>query len=111
MSKREFFGLFWPAFKRIFTEKNIKSGWAKTGIWPHDESQVLNQVEVQQPGSRPSTASSNSSAAISEARAREVRKLAYEVLNISDPKARKLLNTMESIYTQNELLLHENQHL
>ena len=38
MSKREFFGLFWPAFKRVFTEKNIKSGRAKIGIWPRDES-------------------------------------------------------------------------
>ena len=99
MSKREFFGLFWPAFERAFTEKNIKSGWAKTGIWPHDESQVLNQVKVQQPGSRPSTAGSNSSAVISEARAKEVRKLAYKVLNILNSKARKLLNTIKSIYT------------
>ena len=99
MSKREFFGLFWPAFERAFTEKNIKSGWARTGIWPRDESQVLNQVEVQQPGSRPSIASLNSSAAISEACVREVRKLAYKVLNVLDPKARKLFNTIESIYT------------
>ena len=29
MSKKEFFGLFWLAFERAFTEKNIKSGWAK----------------------------------------------------------------------------------
>ena len=32
ISKREFFGLFWLVFKYIFTEKNIKSRWAKTGI-------------------------------------------------------------------------------
>ena len=32
ISKREFFRLFQPAFKHIFTEKNIKSGWVKTGI-------------------------------------------------------------------------------
>ena len=111
MSKRKFFKLFWPAFKRTFTEKNIKSGWARTEIQPYNESQVLNQVEVQQPKSRPSTAGLNSSAAISEARTREVRKLAYKVLNVSNPKARKFLNTIESIHTQNELLLHENQYL
>lgn len=111
MSKREFFGIFWPAFERAFTEENIKSGWAKTGIWPHDEERVIRQVEPHQQGSRPGTASSNSSAALSKAQARDVRQLANEVLDISDPKHRKLLNTMESIHAQNELLQHENQHL
>ena len=42
MSKREFFGLFWPVFEHAFKEKNIKSGWVRTGIQLYNKSQVLN---------------------------------------------------------------------
>ena len=42
ISKKEFFRLFWLAFKYIFTEKNIKSGWARMGIQLYNKSQVLN---------------------------------------------------------------------
>ena len=38
MSKKKFFKLIWPAFKHAFTEKNIKSRWAKTGIQLYNKS-------------------------------------------------------------------------
>src|SRR2546430_1638445 len=34
VSKREFFALFWPAFQKAFSKKNIDSAWEKSGIWP-----------------------------------------------------------------------------
>jgi hypothetical protein len=41
VSKRDFFTIFYPAFDKAFTEKNIRSGWRKTGIEPWDPAQML----------------------------------------------------------------------
>lgn len=41
LSKRDFFGLFWPAYEAAFTPDNIQSGWKKTGLQPFDPSQVI----------------------------------------------------------------------
>ncbi|KAI0993532.1 hypothetical protein K3495_g14652 [Podosphaera aphanis] len=41
MSKRDFFSIFWEAFEKAFTEKNINSAWEKTGVWPFCPSMLL----------------------------------------------------------------------
>lgn len=41
VTKRDFFGLFWPAWQKAFTEANISSGWSKTGLWLFDPSVVM----------------------------------------------------------------------
>lgn len=41
ISKRDFFSIFWPAFREAFTKDNIVSAWSKTGIWPFDPQKVL----------------------------------------------------------------------
>lgn len=41
MSKRDFFAVFWPAFEKAFTQKNIASAWSKTGILPFNPEKVL----------------------------------------------------------------------
>jgi hypothetical protein len=42
--KRNFFATFWKAWNRTFTEKNIFSGWKKTGLSPFNPEVVLSQV-------------------------------------------------------------------
>jgi hypothetical protein len=41
-------GFFWPMFKRAwdksFTEKNIKSAFAKAGIWPTDGKEIIQRI-------------------------------------------------------------------
>lgn len=44
MGKREFFGLFYPAFLKAFTKDNIESGWRKTGLYPFDPEVVLSKL-------------------------------------------------------------------
>ena len=41
MTKRMFYGLFKPVFKKAFSIENIKSAWQKTGLWPYDPPKVL----------------------------------------------------------------------
>ena len=48
MSKRSFWGVFWPAWKEAFLPINITSGFTKTGIWPFNPVLVLSKI-VQPP--------------------------------------------------------------
>jgi hypothetical protein len=57
MSKRYFYELFWPAWQRAFTEKNIQSGWKKTGLHPFNPNEVLDQLIISDP--RPSSNASS----------------------------------------------------
>ena len=41
ITKRAFFGLFWPAFQKAFTEDNILSEWRKIGLQPFNPVLVL----------------------------------------------------------------------
>ena len=45
IGKREFFALFWPAFQKAFSEKNIKHAWANAGLWPWDPDSVLEPLK------------------------------------------------------------------
>jgi hypothetical protein len=44
MSKRRFWGVFWPAWQQVFTPANITSGFAKTGIWPYAPDEILAKI-------------------------------------------------------------------
>ena len=108
ISKRDFFGLFWPAFRSAFTPANIKSGWEKTGLQPFDPSRVIKQLA---PDDRPASSHSFSSA-FSEADWRTIRRFVTSVIgNEHGPEARKVANTIEKLQTENELLTAENQGL
>lgn len=41
ISERDSFSLFWPAFEKALSKKNIASAWLKTGIWPFNPQKVL----------------------------------------------------------------------
>ena len=58
LGKREFWSIFWPAFNTSFCEKVILSGWKRTGLWPFEPNEVLDQVKL---SLRPTTGSSNTS--------------------------------------------------
>ena len=44
LSKRSFWGVFWPAWQQAFTPANIASGFTKTGIWPFNPAYVLSKI-------------------------------------------------------------------
>jgi hypothetical protein len=44
MTKRMFWGTFWEAWSRSFNEKNIKSAFAKTGIWPLNPTVTISHL-------------------------------------------------------------------
>jgi hypothetical protein len=47
-NKALFYKLFKPAFKQALTESNIKSSFAKCGIWPHDPTKVTSQLKKEE---------------------------------------------------------------
>ncbi|SMR41372.1 unnamed protein product [Zymoseptoria tritici ST99CH_1E4] len=133
ITKRDFFRLFWPAWKKAFTPKNIESGFRKTGLYPLDPSAVLKAF--QEPvnksksvhfsdGSRPGTANNDSRPSTGRPNTagtdtsvisnnwRETRALIKSVLkkpeNKNERKAiQKLTNTFIHTQTQNQLLKSE----
>ena len=44
ISKRVVWGVFWPAWQKAFNEKNIISGFEKTGIWPYNPNILLDKI-------------------------------------------------------------------
>lgn len=55
MTKRMFWTLFQEAWSQSFTEKNIRSAFAKTGIWPLDPSITISRLsKASNPPSTPS---------------------------------------------------------
>ena len=45
VGKQEFFSLFWPAFEKAFSKKNVESAWKKAGIWPWNPNLVLDPIK------------------------------------------------------------------
>ena len=116
VTKRDFFRMFWPAYCKAFTPKNVASGWLKTGLYPLDPREVLQpavQSQLQShESSRPSTASSSSVLSASEWRKLRcmLRSVAVEVdTEEQHHKLQKLQRTIESITTDNALLKAENK--
>jgi len=44
MKKRHFLSIFRPAWRTVFTEKNIQRAFEKPGIWPYNPALVLNVI-------------------------------------------------------------------
>ena len=55
LTKRKFWSAFKPAWDRAMSEENIKSSWAKTGIWPLKPPVVLNKIATVRPETPPET--------------------------------------------------------
>ena len=99
-SKRDFFSIFWLAFKKAFTEKNIASAWSKTGIWPFKPQNVL---QIFDPRHRPTPEppygqkrSSDSPPSIfnSPSKVRKLRSVVNTASARSDRKTQKILEKL-----------------
>ena len=114
ISKRDFFKLFWPAYQKAFTAKNIASAWLKTGIYPLDSTVIL---EVLKPSDlppessdlpsdeRPSSGSSSGNSAISMNDWRKLRAMVNDVVASQNlQKEKKLVDTVIDLSTSNAML-------
>ena len=102
LSKREFWGLFKPAFDQSFTKHNIESGFEKTGLHPLNPAVVLNQIRPESSSSA-SSSSSFSKKDLSAIR-RAVRQGAIEAFTQLVPA---LITRCEAVEAQNQLLKGE----
>ena len=49
MFKRAFWNVFWPAWQRAFCQKNVVSGFEKTGVFLYNPSIILDKITKKQP--------------------------------------------------------------
>ncbi|KAF2836603.1 putative pogo transposable element [Patellaria atrata CBS 101060] len=49
VTKRDFFRLFWPSFQKAFAEKNVLSGFRKTGLSPFNPTIILGELDFKIP--------------------------------------------------------------
>ena len=106
ITKREFYGLFRAAWRRVFTETNILSGWRKTGLQPLDPDLILNQVKpaaFEWPGTSGSALST--STIYSASNIRQVRRLVKHVSGVEPSRdAVKLGDLVEKMAAENSIL-------
>jgi hypothetical protein len=100
MSKRDFFAIFWPAFEKAFTEKNIASAWSRTGILPFNPRKVLSIFSMadedtsgRQSAERPASGSS-SSTFDSLSKAKRLRTVLNSSVAGSDRKTQRTLEKL-----------------
>ena len=115
LSNRDFFRLFWPAFNKAFIEKNINSGFKKTGIHPFNPEVILGAFKrtAKALEERPPSQESSNNSVLSASDWRKIRSIVYEVFeHVSEQADKKKLltlsNTLIDITTQNALLKAEN---
>jgi hypothetical protein len=60
LRKRDFFGLFWKAWGKAFTKRNITSGFRSNGLSPFDPDIVICKF-IKKPDSRPQSSKSTAS--------------------------------------------------
>ena len=100
ISKRDFFSLFWSAFEKALTKKNISSAWSNTGIWPFDPHKVLGSFPVAQAAKtrsqRSTQRSSDSPPSIYDSPSKTKR--LRNILNVSSAKSdKKTQKTLERL--------------
>ena len=105
VGKREFFTLFWPAFQKAFSKKNIDSAWKKAGIWPWNPESVLDiikpdnlNIEQDKPSTPPGPSSINIPL---DLRWREMRK----AVDTADKQA--TYDLIERLQAENQILKHQ----
>jgi DDE superfamily endonuclease len=106
VTKRVFWQLFWPAWDRSVVQKNIQSGYRKSGIWPLSPAEVLLKLAI-----RPkSDTSDTEDEPIAPLSVREVRNLTREIHNSSislSQTVSTLIDSAELLSVQNEILRHD----
>lgn len=111
LNKRHFFGLFWPAYVRAFSQENIASGWLKTGLSPFNPEEVLGQLQAKEP-TRPHSSGSVSSTALSDTDWIKVNRLLKAAVgDVLGTEVRKISNTLEQFAAKVSILEAENEGL
>jgi hypothetical protein len=103
ITKRDFFRLFWPAWGKALSSKNILSSWRTVGISPLNPEIGLTRF-TRVKDSRPS--SSDSSRSILQAEDwRKIERLLKDVVtDVYAKNTKKLSSTMHHLSTENILL-------
>jgi hypothetical protein len=94
IKKRDFFSIFWPAFKRAFRKEVIDSAWSKTGIWPWNPEAVLKAFPEQQstPQSQKKRKLSNSPVEFnSPSKRRKIRQRVNKAAASATPRASRTI--------------------
>jgi hypothetical protein len=106
LTKRDFFRLFWVAYNKAFVEKNIQSGWEKTGLHPFQPEVVLDKFLPKEAAAeeRPSSSESSKSVLTAADWRRIERKLKEVVANVFDTRVKELTETIKSLAATNILL-------
>lgn len=95
LTKRDFFKLFYTAWVKTFTEKNILSGFKHCGIYPLDKSVVLDSFKTPPPKQLPRPQSSSSThSKLSLKDKRRIRQLVNSEVSTATPDGRLLKNTV-----------------
>ena len=110
LGQQDFYGLFWPAFQKAFTEKNILSGWLKSGLHPFEPEVVLKKVDLQHHNESPERPNNTHSPA-STLTPSDWRKTRAIIRTARDPVTRKLARGFARVAAQNSLLEHRILHL
>ncbi len=109
VSKRDFFRLFWPAYKDSFNEHNILSAFSKTGIHPFNPNVILKTFKSPAQ-SRP--ASSGKSSVISATDERKIKRLLKEAIaelieGDTGAKTAKMSDTVTFVSAQCSIYKHQ----
>ena len=106
LTKRDFFRLFWAAYKKAFIAKNIQSGWQRTGLYPFEPYVVLAKFQQKEPTTeeRPSSSDSNKSVLLARDWVRIKAKLQEVITNVFNSRVKLLSNTIKHLSITNILL-------
>ena len=122
VTKRDFFKIFYPAFDRAFTVKNVNSGWSKTGLVPFNPDCVLSifkkeEPEDLEPSRSPTPCSGHSSSCLdSPSATRKIRQIVNETVANRDTESQRTIGKLgDAILSLSARLtlseLREKEHL
>ncbi|CEL11935.1 hypothetical protein ASPCAL15029 [Aspergillus calidoustus] len=90
ITKRDFFRLFWPAWEKALSTKNIESAWKSTGLAPFNPEVILKKFSKKEEP-RPSSSASIRSVLQAEDWRQIERLLRKVVVEINDQKTKRAL--------------------
>ncbi|KAF1988819.1 DDE-domain-containing protein [Aulographum hederae CBS 113979] len=100
ITKRDFFRVFWPAYIRAFSERNILSGWRKVGLLPFDPQEVLRQLPKRLDVRKLHGVADSSSRGLINS----LLSQAFAGSDITLESRRKISSTIHQLSTQNAIL-------
>jgi transposase len=109
VEKRDFFLLFWPAWRTTMRPELIQRSFEATGVWPMDAEVILKRFTATISGQDEDTELQEVGDGDSWNDIRKI--LDAAVADKANAEAKRLSSTLHSLQVQNELLHHENEGL